>query len=190
MTWPSQKEVVYGLFGAWRLALRDPQGMSYFNRSVTGFWHSFFAAVLVAPGYVVLVALDLVDQTLDAGWLRVLLVEAIAYVITWTAYPLVMHAITQAFDLLPRFIGYIVAYNWAKVIQMAALLPIALLGASGFLGGFGDLLVLIATIVLLLYDWYIARVSLEIPGIAAAGIVGIDLVLGVVILGIAEGMIT
>ena len=46
------REVTAALYGSWRLARLDPGGMAYFNRTVEGFWNSFFAAVIVAPGYI------------------------------------------------------------------------------------------------------------------------------------------
>ena len=46
---PSPLEIAYGIYGAWRLARLDVTGMEVFDRTVAGFWKSFFAAVLVAP---------------------------------------------------------------------------------------------------------------------------------------------
>ena len=57
---PPAQEILSGLYGAWRLLRRDPQqAEACFRADATGFWNSFFAAVLVAPGYAVLVGLHL-----------------------------------------------------------------------------------------------------------------------------------
>ena len=56
---PDHEEVLHSLYGAYRLAFLDRSGMSHFNLSVDGFWRSFFAAVLVAPGFALLVVQEL-----------------------------------------------------------------------------------------------------------------------------------
>ena len=56
---PPKQEIVASLYGAWRLMRLDPTGMTYFNLSADGFWRSFFAAVIVAPAYVLFVVVGL-----------------------------------------------------------------------------------------------------------------------------------
>ena len=56
---PSLAEVARAIYGAWRLMLFDADGMTFFDLSTGGFWRSFFAAVVVAPLYAVLVVIDL-----------------------------------------------------------------------------------------------------------------------------------
>ena len=43
---PTTREIVFGLYGAWRLAHLDRGGLGYFDASVEGFWKSFFAAAM------------------------------------------------------------------------------------------------------------------------------------------------
>jgi len=50
---PSAREMMYALYGAYRLARFDAGGMRYFDASIDGFWRSFFAAVLIAPFYLI-----------------------------------------------------------------------------------------------------------------------------------------
>ena len=56
---PDRQEVASSLYGAWRLACLDESGMGYFNISVEGFWRSFFAAVLLAPVYMLAIGQSL-----------------------------------------------------------------------------------------------------------------------------------
>ena len=49
--WP---EINSSIYGAWRLARRDPGGMNYMNLSVDGFWRSFIAIGLSAPAYILI----------------------------------------------------------------------------------------------------------------------------------------
>jgi len=42
--------------------------------------------------------------------------------------------------------------------------------------------------VVLAYEWFVVRVSLEVSPFAAAGFVALDLILGILITGIADGL--
>lgn len=186
-TWP---EIVYGLYGAWRLARLDRAGMAFFDQSVEGFWKSFFAAVLVAPGYAILMIFDATEQDAQAGLLRLLLIHLCAYSLSWTVYPVMVHQICASIGRQPAFIGFIVAFNWAKVIQMAAYLPVVGIVASGVLP-VGAALMLNGLVYSLLlgYQWFVTRTALDITSLGAVGFVALDLVIGVMINAIALGMI-
>ena len=56
--------------------------------------------------------------------------------------------------------------------------------------GLGEGLVLVVTMLVLMYQWFIARTTLDINGGSAAGIVLLDMILAVFITGTADGMLT
>ncbi len=109
---------------------------------------------------------------LQADPLRVLAVEAIAYVIFWVAFPLAMYHLTQALDLGDRYRLHIVAYNWAQVIQIAVLVPInTLLFAAGLVQTtLYSSVFFVLQIVILVYEGYIAHVALKLPRPGAFGV--------------------
>jgi hypothetical protein len=182
-------ESAISLYGAFRLARFDPHGMRCFNIAPRGFWRSFSAAVIVAPFYAMLLATAYPALEGTRGPVRFALAEGIAYVVAWVAYPLVMAWLTQQLDRFDRFIGYIVAYNWAAVLQNAVIIPINMLWITGTLQpDFGFLLWVIAFSLILAYLWFIARTALALAPMAAASIVGIDVVLNLMISTIAHGM--
>jgi hypothetical protein len=161
-------EIITSVYGAWRLARRDRRGLAWFDATPRGFFHSFWAAPLLLPAYLVLQALDGVFKTSIPVPLLVCL---IAYVIRWTIFPLAMAHICDAIGRGDAYIRFIVAYNWSSVVQMAFLLPVAVL-AYLFPGGGFTLLNLVVVVVLLVYQAYIARVALEVgPGIAIGTVV-------------------
>lgn len=187
---PSFRDMVYGLYGAFRLARLDPGGMTYFEQTVEGFWKSFFAAALVAPGYALLVLFDLSARESDAGLLRILIVQLCAYSLSWTAYPLIMHHVCESMGRQPAYVGFIVAFNWAKVIQMAVYLPAVLIVATGVLpGGLAALLNAAVYLVLLGYQWFVTRTALDLAGLGAVGLVVLDVLIGIIISALADGMI-
>jgi len=178
-------EIFAGIFGAWRLARRDPSGLIWFDSSPRGVWHSFWGPALILPGFLVLQAMD---GTFEAEVLRPLAVELIAYVIGCVAFPLVMSHISEGLERSHRYMRYIVAYNWSQVIQMAALLPVGL--AVHFAPGHAMALLNVAmTIVVLVYQAYVAHQALDVKPSAAGLLVLLDLSLGALIQMIATRLL-
>lgn len=167
-------EVASGVYGAWLLARRRPEGLNWLDSSLGGYWRSFWAAVLVAPAFLVL---ELITGGFgDAPGFRDIAVQAISYVIDWTAFPLLMVFISDTLKRGQDYMRYIVAYNWSAVVQMAILLPVAVLAVL-FPSGPALLLVQGITIVLLVYRAYIAHVALDVNFGTSAGIVLLDVLL-------------
>ncbi len=187
---PSFRDIVYGIYGAWRLALRDPGAMTYFERTAAGFWKSFFAAAIVAPGYALILLFDLSHVEVEAGALRIFLVQSCAFVIAWTAFPIAVHHVCGLIDKKEAFIGYIVAFNWGKVIQIAVFLPVIGLIALDILPGpWGWFLRWGVLFLILGYQWLITRTALGVSAMGAVGFVVLDLVIDLIIHAVTIGMI-
>ena len=186
------RDIAFGLFGAWRLAHFDSSGMQYVDDTVEGFWKSFFAAVIALPGYGALRAIAMVsnpEALPTASWPRTVAVFAIAYVIAWTSFPVVMTVVAEILDRRDQFIRLIVAYNWSAVIQVAVLLPVAVLVAAGG-GGASVLLYFAVMAAIMVYLWFIVRTALDVPGPTAAALVGLDFVINLLINGVVDVMVT
>jgi hypothetical protein len=182
---PPGDEIRSSLRGALMLAQRDPGGMAQFNLTVDGFWNSFFAAVLAAPVYVILVA-----QRHDWGAaspIGVLLVEAVGYVLGWLALPLSALFLVRLFALGARYVPLVVAANWAGVIQAGVFLG-AVLIARQFGGLGGSIVLLAATLGVLLYEWYVIRTALDTTGAVAAGFVAADWVVSLFVNAIVTAL--
>lgn len=173
----SVSEIVGGVYGAWRLARRDPAGLIWFDASPEGAARSFWGPALILPAYLVLQTLGGVfehDVALP------LLVEVIGFVIGAVAFPLAVFHIAQGVGRSHRYLRYVVAYNWSGVVQMAVLLPIALL-AHLFPGSPLGTIKVGVSIILLIYQGYVAHVALEVNPASAALLVALDLLLGALI---------
>ncbi len=187
---PSFREIVYGIYGAWRMARLDPGAMSYFERTPEAFWKSFFAAVIVAPGFAILIVEQLSQVEIGAGVARIIMVELLAYLLAWIVFPALVHQICEAIGKREAYIGYIVAFNWGKVIQMAVFLPAIGLIATGVLPGEGSLLLRWGVMVLILfYEWFITRTALGVTTLGAAGFVALDFIIDLIIHIITFGML-
>jgi hypothetical protein len=186
---PSVAEIVTSLWGAWRLARLDPRGIACFQTTVEGVWRSFFAAALVAPAYGLMLAMRFGGAAEGTDPLRFALAEAIAYVVSWVAYPLVMVSVARSLDRLDRYCGYICAYNWSLVLQNLLVLPLSILTMAELLpAGLLQILWLAAIAVITAYVWFIARVGLDLAPLTAVGVVGIDLLLSFLVGAVADSL--
>ncbi len=81
----TSQEAVRRLYAAWRLLLRDRSAVTLLDDSVEGFWKSFSCAVIILPGYILLVAFAGDGPAEGAHPVRIVVVEGIGYVIGWVA---------------------------------------------------------------------------------------------------------
>ena len=104
-------EIVNSLYGSLRLAWGDKNGINYFNTSHLGFWRSFTAAIIVAPIFVLLLNVRYAVSNNDINFFRFVSIYAIAYVIGWVAFPIIINYVTNVLGHGAKFVRYIVIYN-------------------------------------------------------------------------------
>lgn len=183
------RDIVSGLYGAYRLARLDRSGVKYFDQSLQGFWRSFFAAVLVLPLYMALIALRFGEPGLTQNTFRYVSIELIAYVVSWVAFPLIMLPFARQFDREENYLGFIVAYNWASVLQSLFYLPIAMMVVTQTIPiDYAGIISFLAISIIMVYVWFIARVVLDVPTSTAIAVVGFDVILSIIIRALSEGM--
>ena len=177
---PTFHEVSASMYGAWRLARLDRQGMVWFDRTIEGVTRSFWAAILCFPGFIALLALRVSPaEWMQSGAAHILLVESISYVVGWAAFPLIALWLCARIGHEQGGLNFVAAYNWAQILETSLFVIVALIGslhavaepAAEFLG-------LIALALALGYEWFIARIAVGAGGIAATALILIDLVLG------------
>ena len=180
--------VTRSLYGAYRLARLDPDGLTYFDTTPAGFWFSFFAAVLTFPIYVLIITTSWIDADNDVFIPRIIVVEMISFVIAWTAFPVILPLVLRALNREQHYILGVVAYNWASVLQNLIYLPVVVLGLLG--AGDGGPIGMIVLLAILLYSGYVAKVALDIRPLAAGAIVVLDIVISLVLNAWSNSLIT
>ena len=181
MNLPSRKELAATMTGVRGLLRFDPRALAHFDNSHRGFWMSFWAAALLFP----LAALQAVHNTAayppGSLW-RYLAYQLVAYALSWVAFPFIMLWLADHLGRRERYFGYFAAYNWFQIVETVVFTLIALLGWSGVLPtevlGLLDMMLGGA---FLGFEWFIARHALAIEPGAAALLVAIDFLLGLVI---------
>ena len=177
---PSVQEIFNSVFGAYRLARLDGSALRWFTISLPGFWHSFMAALLVAPPFALILALRFEPEIMEPG--NYCLIESVSYILGWLVFPVIMIPVCWALSLGTHYITYITVYNWSAVVQVSAILPVVILDTSGFLPPTLSTFVgLLVTGALLFYQWFIARTALQAPPALALAVVVIDLLLGLIV---------
>ncbi|HXP30473.1 MAG TPA: hypothetical protein VN832_05240 [Stellaceae bacterium] len=176
---PLSTEVANALYGAWRLARLDRDAMRWFERSLPGVWRSFLAAAICYPAFLVLLWLRAdAASVAQAGWVRILLVESIGYVIGWTAYPLLALPFCRWLASEEQTLGFIAAYNWSQVLQTGLLLvAMSFGGVAALPEDAASTLAAIVYLLLLAYEWFIARIALDRGALPATALVLLDVVL-------------
>ncbi len=179
------------IYGAWRLARLDPGGMNYFDLTIEGFWRSFMVALYIAPLYLLARLPEVPTYAArDIGMAPFVLGALSSYALAWVAFPLAMIVLTKVFDLSARYVSFIVAYNWAQMIQVAALLPFILLALV--LDEPPVLLVFVRIAVhlsIFFYQWFVTRTALGAPGLLAAGVVALDLAISILMLQAIDSLL-
>ena len=172
-TWP---EITQSVYGAWRLARFDSGGMNYFDLSVRGFWRSFGAAIVVLPIFIYFVAIGF--EGTDAGAVRFVIVKAVGYAAAWAAFPIAMVFLARILNLSANYAQFIIAANWASVLQVLLFIPVNTLAAlASPTADAVAVLYLLTMLFVLAYQGFIARTALETTVLTAIGVVLVDLLL-------------
>lgn len=175
---PSMREIAFGVAGAFRLARFDLNGLTFFDLTARGAARSFWAAALTLPAYLALADMhgDLTATPAASAELR-LLQTLLSYVVSWTAFPVLVSYMTAGAAAERRFTAFLTVYNWSAVVQTALYLPAAAIASGGALSpGAASGLLLGVVLAMLCYQWFIIRVTLGLSLLSTTGLVVVDLV--------------
>jgi len=176
-----ERLVAVPLQGLMRLLRGDRSGLDAMGSGSDAGWIASFLipAILIAPAYAWMTARRLADLDAAPDFDMAFPVEAIGYVVGWTAFPVLSHAICERLGKGRSWYGYIAAYNWANVLQIAFYLPAALLGTIESVPSPLLFLVNIAAVTAAIaIHFRVVRVSLGIAAAQALMLVATDLAVG------------
>lgn len=185
---PDRQEVLSSLYGAYRLAWFDQSGMGYFNITTEGFWRSFFAAVLLAPFYMLSIGQDF--MTSNGGFsLWAVLVHLFTYGISWLAFPLIAFFATDLLGLGKRFTALVVAVNWTAVPALGVL--VVTIGFFSLIQqpALAEPAMILITSGLIVYHWFVIKTALETTTAIAIAFVLFNFFLGAMLHQLAERLL-
>ena len=159
-----REQIARSIRGALLLARFNARGMEFLDATVDGFWDSFFGAVLSAPIAAYWLVVGFPETTVSAGW--VVAVEAVRYVVGWIMFPAIMIPIARGLQVWPRYVPFVVAYNWSMVVQTALFFVITVVGQTGLVPLEIDSVVYLAAVLYtIVYLTFIARTALGVSAV-------------------------
>jgi uncharacterized membrane protein YqaE (UPF0057 family) len=154
---------------AWRLFLRDPKALEGMDVSTEGFFRSFGALLLIFP-------LNILS---DGGYgIGEIFFSTFVLGIEWLLFPLFAYLLLRLLGLTERFVHYVVAHNWGRVIMELFNLPAIVLFASGVVSASVALDLLLVSLGFSLY--YRAQIALDTGWGLAVGIALLEVLLTIV----------
>lgn len=183
----TRREIAVSLHAAWRLLLRDASAIDRFDNSISGVIKSFYCAIIVLPGYALILAVSSTLQESDTALIPFVAANFIAYVAGWAAWPLVMHYVAPLIGRDEAYCRYIAAYNWSSgpyvLIVLLMHIPVAFgLASPQFL----MVVSLLGLVIMLFYHFFIVRIALRMRPLGAVGLVIAEYFLGDLILGLRQ----
>lgn len=159
----------------------EPGGLSFFEKSYAGFVRSFMPALVLAPLQIVHIAAVYLAKDPAPGLAATVIVESLAYVVSWTLFPFVMMYLTRSMGKTDKYFTYIVPYNWLQLLVGLVALPLTLLVDVQFLGNDGAIFFNFMLLgFFLVYGAFLAYAALEVSPWTAFGIVAMDILLSLV----------
>jgi uncharacterized membrane protein len=187
----TRREIAVSLHAAWRLLLRDAGAIERFDNSVSGVIKSFYCALIVLPGYALILGVSATLRETEATPILFAVVNFIAYIAGWTAWPLVMHYVAPLINRDDAYCRYIAAYNWSSgpyfLIVLLLHIPVAFgLTSPQFLFAISVL----GLVIMLFYHFFIVRIALRLRPPGAIGLVIAEYFLGDLILSLRHAALT
>jgi hypothetical protein len=136
---PSINEIRQAAIGCWQLVTGDKAGEQRFDLSLDGFWRSFRWAYIIAvldtldalASHYATVAQEDGSQAGSIVWLMV--ANAIASLVTFCLFPVIVALLAKPMDLTKRYASYIIGRNWLTVFLSAIVYVIDAANWSGLM---------------------------------------------------------
>lgn len=177
--------IATGLHAAMMLACGKREGLGLLAAEPAGEMtvarRSFWAALLCLPAFVALHLLDWSQAGMPRHPATSFAWDLASYVIGWAGFALLSRAIAARFGRAAQWPRFIAIWNWCNVIQYLMLVVAALPALLGLPAPVAQTAWLVAMGWALWLEWTAARLALDMAPLAAAGMVALDVMLGLML---------
>ncbi len=180
--------VITGVQAALLLARGRPEGVSRMPAEPDAVLHSFWAIVICLPAFLCLRLLDWADTGLPSHPAHEITVQLIFYLLGWLAFVEVSRPLAGLLERRERWPLFIAVWNWCNVVQYLLLVLAALPSLLGAPGIVSETVSLVAVGWALWLEWYAARLTLGVGVLAAAGLVAMDLAIGIAVAAVTDAL--
>ncbi len=176
--------VTSGLHAALLLARGRAEGLRYIEGDAAAAARSFWAAAVCLPAFICLRLLAWTSAGLPTQPAHVFALDLLSYGIGWCGFAVLSHRLVDAMGLGTRWPRFITIWNWCNVVQYMLLVVFSIPGLLGAPPLFDQAAQLFALGWALWLEWFAVRLALGIGIIPAAGLVALDVAIGVLLAGL------
>ena len=179
------RSIASGMHAALLLARGRTDGLRYADSDMAGAARSFWAIGVALPAFICLRLLGGSPGPVPAHDFAL---DLLSYVIGWIGFALLSRPVVEAMGCAPRWPRFIVVWNWCNVVQYLLLVLAAVPGLLGAPALVQQAVSLFAIGWALWLEWFAIRLALESSVLAAAGLVGLDLSIGLALTALGQAM--
>ena len=173
--------VVSGVQAALLLARGRTDGLRNVEDDMAGAARSFWAIAICLPAFVCLRLLAWTSEGMPAHVAHVFALDLVTFVVGWCAFAVLSYRLVGATGRLARWPRFIALWNWCNVVQYLLLVVFSIPGLLGAPALINQGAQLVGLGWALWLEWFAFRLTLGIGGIAAAGLVLLDVAIGIVL---------
>jgi hypothetical protein len=170
-----------GLHAALLLACGRSEGLRYVEEDMAGAARSFWAAAICLPAFICLRLLAWIEAGLPPRAADVLALDLLSYAIGWCAFAVLSHRLVGAMGLAAHWPRFIALWNWCNVVQYLLMVVFSIPGLLGAPPLFDESAQVFALGWALWLEWFAFRLTLAIGVVPAAGLVALDVAIGVLL---------
>jgi hypothetical protein len=177
------------MYAALLLARGRTEGLRHIDDDMAGAARSFWAAAICLPAFVCLRLLAWTSGGVPAHAAHLLALDLLAFGAGWCGFAVLSHRVVGAMGLSTRWPRCITLWNWCNVVQYLLLVGFSvpgLLGATRLLDQAAQLFGLGWALWL---EWFAFRLTLGIGGLASAGLVMLDVAIGVLLAAVSAAFV-
>lgn len=180
------RSVASGMQAALLLARGRSEGLHFADSDLAGAARSFQAIAVALPAFICLRLLSSGPGPMPAHDFAL---DLLSYVIGWLGFALLSRPVIEAMGCMSRWPRFIVLWNWCNVVQYLLLVVAAVPGLLGAPAMLQETMSLIAVGWALWLEWYTIRLALEVSTVAALGLVGLDLSIGLALTALGQALV-
>jgi hypothetical protein len=180
------RSVASGMHAAFLLARGRPEGLHYADSDLAGATRSFWAIAVALPAFICLRLLSGNGGVVPAHDFAL---DLLSYVIGWIGFALLSRPVVEAVGAAPHWPRFIVVWNWCNVVQYLLLVVASVPGLLGAPGLVQQAVSLVAIGWALWLEWFAIKLALEVSTLAALGLVGLDLSIGLALTALGQGLL-
>lgn len=177
--------IINGLASAWLFARGKPEGLLLIPPGMDSARHSFLAAAICLPLFVVLRLIGWsVQGAPPAGVVLSLAGELVGYSLGWVGFALASKLLAEQAKRSGNWPQFIAAWNWSNIVQYLLLVVLLVPTVLGLPVWVANAMGLAAVGYAVWLEWFVTRTALGVQSMTAVMFVVLDLALGLFIGGV------